>query len=389
VSARPLVVVGDVLLDREVIGTVDRLCPEAPVPVLVETSTMDRPGGAGLAALLAAGGGREVVLIGAFSADEAGDLVRELLTRAGVRVVALPLHGPTPEKIRLRAGEHLLLRVDRGEATGTIGGVPPDAPAALRAASAILVSDYGRGMTAVPQLRLALAGRAHAVPVVWDPHPRGERPVPAVRLVTPNRGEATSLLSKQDSAPGPNGAASSNGANGGGSGPNGGGNGPNDGSSGGNGGNGGGSGGSGADGRAANGFGPWSPDAASAPDSGAPRDQRELASAAAAAVRLRRYWAAGAVAVTLAERGAVLSDGVSPPMLLPAPFAARGDSCGAGDRFASAALTALAGGAMVVDAVASAVQAATAFVAAGGALALRPPAPEDRAASLAAAGEGQ
>jgi len=362
VSGRPLVVIGDVLLDCEVIGTVDRLCPEAPVPVLAQTSTMDRPGGAGLAALLAAGGGREVVLVGAFSADEAGDLVRELLTRAGVRVVALPLHGPTPEKIRLRAGEHLLLRVDRGEATGTIGGVPPDAQAALRAASAILVSDYGRGMTAVPQLRLALAGRAHAVPVVWDPHPRGERPVPAVRLVTPNRSEAASLLPKQDGAPGPNGAASSNGANGGGS---------------------------GANGKAANGFGPWSPDATSAPDSGASHDQRELAGAAAAAVRLRRYWSAGAVAVTLAERGAVLSDGVSPPMLLPAPFAARGDSCGAGDRFASAALTALAGGAMVVDAVASAVQAATAFVAAGGALALGPPAPEDRAASLAAAGEGQ
>ncbi len=46
-SARrgPLVVVGDLLLDREVLGRVERLCPEAPVPVLAEESIMDRPGG--------------------------------------------------------------------------------------------------------------------------------------------------------------------------------------------------------------------------------------------------------------------------------------------------------------------------------------------------------
>jgi hypothetical protein len=56
-NAGPLVIVGDVLLDREVIGTVDRLCPEAPVPVLAQQSTVDRPGGAGLAATLAASSG--------------------------------------------------------------------------------------------------------------------------------------------------------------------------------------------------------------------------------------------------------------------------------------------------------------------------------------------
>jgi sugar/nucleoside kinase (ribokinase family) len=90
------------------------------------------------------------------------------------------------------------------------------------------------------------------------------------------------------------------------------------------------------------------------------------------AVRLRRYWTAGAVAVTLAERGAVLSDGVHPPLLVPTPFNARGDSCGAGDRFASTAVVSLSDGSSALDAVTAGVIAVTAYVAAGGVLALYP-----------------
>jgi sugar/nucleoside kinase (ribokinase family) len=98
----------------------------------------------------------------------------------------------------------------------------------------------------------------------------------------------------------------------------------------------------------------------------------DLAQAAGRAVRLRRYWAASAVVVTLDDRGAVLSDGVHPPLLVPTPFSARGDSCGAGDRFASAALASLSEGSPILEAVTTAVTAATAYVAAGGALALCP-----------------
>ena len=55
----PLVVVGDALLDRDLEGTVERLSPDAPVPVVDAPVTRSRPGGAGLAALLAARDGRE------------------------------------------------------------------------------------------------------------------------------------------------------------------------------------------------------------------------------------------------------------------------------------------------------------------------------------------
>jgi D-beta-D-heptose 7-phosphate kinase/D-beta-D-heptose 1-phosphate adenosyltransferase len=67
-----LVVVGDALLDRDVIGSVERLAPDAPVPVLDEREQRVRPGGAALAAALAARDGLEVTLITALADDAAG-----------------------------------------------------------------------------------------------------------------------------------------------------------------------------------------------------------------------------------------------------------------------------------------------------------------------------
>jgi hypothetical protein len=85
----------------------------------------------------------------------------------------------------------VLLRHDRG---GTPGdpGEPGEAVLQLIArASAVLVSDYGRGVAGQPALRAALA--ATRAPVVWDPHPRGPAAVPGVRLATPNESEAREL----------------------------------------------------------------------------------------------------------------------------------------------------------------------------------------------------
>ena len=55
-----LVVVGDALLDRDLVGTVERLCPDAPVPVVDEPVQVSRPGGAGLAALSSAASVRRI-----------------------------------------------------------------------------------------------------------------------------------------------------------------------------------------------------------------------------------------------------------------------------------------------------------------------------------------
>lgn len=186
-SAR-LVVVGDALLDRDVDGWVERLSPDAPVPVLDEAAARARPGGAALAATLAARDGHEVRLVTALARDSAGLELAALLAQHGVDVLDLGLDGPTPEKIRFRSDGRPLMRLDRGGRDGRPGDATGAVREAIRSAAAVLVSDYGRGVPAVGGVREALAGRA-AVATVWDPHPRGPVPVPGLLVVTPNESE--------------------------------------------------------------------------------------------------------------------------------------------------------------------------------------------------------
>ena len=196
-----LVVVGDALLDRDLTGSVDRLCPDAPVPVVDSPVDVPRPGGAGLAALLASGDGRDVVLVTALAQDEPGRELAGLLADAGVRVVDLGLSGATAEKVRVRSAGRSLLRLDRGGTGGEVGPLTREAQEALAAAEGVLVADYGRGVVSAPGVRDALAAAAAGrAPVVWDPHPRGEEPVPGVTLVTPNSAEAAHFAPGHDGA---------------------------------------------------------------------------------------------------------------------------------------------------------------------------------------------
>ncbi|GGR13137.1 hypothetical protein GCM10010168_33650 [Actinoplanes ianthinogenes] len=187
-----LVVVGDTLLDRDVDGEVHRIAPDAPAPVLDEKTVRERPGGAGLAALLAAGSDDyDVALVTAIASDAAGAQVSGMLTASGIATYALPLPGSTPQKIRLRARGQVLLRLDRGGPAQPPGDAPDGLLDVLGAATAILVSDYGRGVAKHPAVRAAL--EKASAPIVWDPHPNGPPPVPGVALVTPNLAEAVAF----------------------------------------------------------------------------------------------------------------------------------------------------------------------------------------------------
>ena len=189
-----LVVIGDALLDRDLDGRAERLAPDAPVPVVDGIDERPRPGGAGLAAALAAAAGHDVALVCALGDDTAGRRLRALLEDAGVRVLDAGLPGETPEKVRVRAGGRALVRLDRGDGTApadiALGG---DARRAIAGATGVLVADYGRGMAAATSVRGALAALPPQTPVIWDPHPRGAEPVPGAQLVTPNAAEAAAL----------------------------------------------------------------------------------------------------------------------------------------------------------------------------------------------------
>ncbi len=193
-----LVVLGDSLLDVDLYGRVERVCPDAPVPVVDEVAEHPRPGGAALAALLAARDGHQVTLVTPVGHDEAAERLRDLLA-AEVRLVALDYDGPTSVKRRVRVDGHSLVRLDTGSGSGRIGVPGADVLDAVGDADAVLVSDYGRGATGVPSLRDRLADLR--APVVWDPHPRGAAPVRGVRLVTPNASEAGAFASEFGSSP--------------------------------------------------------------------------------------------------------------------------------------------------------------------------------------------
>jgi D-beta-D-heptose 7-phosphate kinase/D-beta-D-heptose 1-phosphate adenosyltransferase len=187
-----IVVVGDALLDRDILGRVERVCPDAPVPVIEEERTVSRPGGAALAAALAAeraGDAGHVLLVTALGSDDAGRELRQLVDKAGVEVVDLGSLGPTPEKIRLRSGDQSIARIDRNPQRGNarVTGVSAQARAAISDAGAVLVADYGAGLAGHSELRQLLAGSR--TPLVWDPHRLGPAPVPGTLMVTPNKAE--------------------------------------------------------------------------------------------------------------------------------------------------------------------------------------------------------
>jgi D-beta-D-heptose 7-phosphate kinase / D-beta-D-heptose 1-phosphate adenosyltransferase len=182
-----LAIVGDAFLDRDLDGIAERLCPEAPVPVVEDVSSRARPGGAGLAALLAASDGHDIVLVTALARDAAGRELEALLAEARVRVVDLGLHGPTQQKVRVRADGRLLVRVDQGgRRLAPLGDAGREVADALAGADAVLVADYGRGVADAARRLVP----AVAAPVVWDPHPRGGVPSTGATLATPNRAEA-------------------------------------------------------------------------------------------------------------------------------------------------------------------------------------------------------
>ncbi len=300
--SRPIVVVGDALLDIDLTGTATRLAPDAPVPVVTDVSEQVRPGGAALAALLAARDGHSVVLVIPLADDAPARRLLDALD--GVHVVALPYDGGTPVKQRVRSGAHSLLRIDTGGEPGTIGAVPPEVASALESAAGVLVSDYGRGATAHAGLRRLLSALSGRVPLVWDPHPRGAQPVPGAHLATPNAAEARQFAASLGVTPA----------------------------------------------------------AEATPLTAVCRDGDALVAA----------WRSRAVAVTRGASGALLTYGDGAPVVTPAPHVVGTDPCGAGDRFAVSATAALAAGAVLIEAVQAAVQAASAYVAAGGPASLAP-----------------
>jgi len=204
-----VLVVGDVMLDRYVYGSVERMSPEAPVPVLRQASLRAMAGGAGNVARNVAALGGKVVLIGLVGDDAAGrELAAMLGDEPGIasRLVVDPERATTV-KTRFVAGRQQLLRLDDETAQPAAGSTAAALLAGLEAAlpgvDIVLLSDYAKGVLGDEVLQRAIA-KIHGAGkrLIVDPKSRNFRRYAGADLLTPNRSElaAATGISGEDDA---------------------------------------------------------------------------------------------------------------------------------------------------------------------------------------------
>jgi rfaE bifunctional protein kinase chain/domain len=189
-------VIGDVMLDRYLIGDAERISPEAPVPVVMVDEERVLPGGAANVAANVAALGADVDLVGAIGDDGAGTALRQALEALGISPAGLiTVSGrPTTTKTRIVARGQQVARIDR-EVTNPLPERPRDlilatAHAAISRTQVVLIEDYDKGtIDATAAGDLVAAGRAHAVPVVVDPKLRNFFAYSGATVFKPNHRE--------------------------------------------------------------------------------------------------------------------------------------------------------------------------------------------------------
>ena len=194
-----VLVLGDVMLDRFVYGSVERTSPEAPVPVMALERTSDMPGGAANVARNAVALGAQVVLIGVVGADEPARELREHLGRAAGLQTHLIIDGarPTTTKTRYVADRQQILRTDV-ELAAPLDAAVAEAllgqfEAALPDADIVILSDYGKGALSDAVTARAIAtARAAGKRVLVDPKSRSFVKYRGATVLTPNQHELQS-----------------------------------------------------------------------------------------------------------------------------------------------------------------------------------------------------
>ena len=194
---RRVIVLGDVMLDEFLWGTVARISPEAPVPVVEVTRQSYHLGGAGNVAANACSLGGTAVLAGIVGADPAAERVRESLAAAGVQtaLVASDSGRPTTVKTRIVAQNQQVVRADREQAGDITADLEDGLAGRLRgvlpSCGALIVSDYQKGVVTPRLMRTVVSlARRRGIPVLVDPKVRHFHLYRGVSLVTPNQLEA-------------------------------------------------------------------------------------------------------------------------------------------------------------------------------------------------------
>ena len=200
-----ILVVGDVMLDQFIWGSVSRISPEAPVPVVDFSHESSMPGGAANVARNLSALRTNTELFSVVGRDAAGTQLQSLLKeqRVGCGGLIESSARPTSIKTRIVAHQQQVVRVDR-ESKQAISAAEVQAmlrvlKKKIASADAVVVGDYGKGVVTQPLLEGVKAlCHEHGVWLSMDPKPVHHLNLAALSLITPNRKEAFELAAIKD-----------------------------------------------------------------------------------------------------------------------------------------------------------------------------------------------
>lgn len=200
-SGKRIAVVGDLMVDRYYWGSVTRISPEAPVPVVEVSSYSNRLGGAANVGNNIASLGGRPLLIGVIGEDETGSLLRSIARESGFedQGIFVDQRRPTTTKTRIIAHHQHVVRFDH-ERKEDIGADIEDQILSLvgrelPSLSAIIIEDYNKGVVTrglIP--RIIAAGQERGIPVTVDPKSNNFFEYRNVTVFKPNRKETEEAL---------------------------------------------------------------------------------------------------------------------------------------------------------------------------------------------------
>lgn len=194
--SKKLLVLGDLMLDEFVWGSVARISPEAPVPVVEVQRESSYPGGAANVARNLREFTASVTMLGVIGEDDSGAKLTKLLREEGISAEGIftDKSAPTIVKTRIIAQRQQVVRVDREQRTIT-GSFRADILDKCRSliaqADAVLLEDYGKGFLDQSFVDAVMKeAHAHGILVTCDPNPKNPLEWPGISTIKPNRSEA-------------------------------------------------------------------------------------------------------------------------------------------------------------------------------------------------------
>jgi len=198
-AEQTVLVVGDMMLDKYIVGTVGRISPEAPVPVLRQREVVRKLGGAGNVLVNLTSMSASVRAIGRVGDDSEGRFFRHLLKQAGVDDHYLFSDGATIVKTRVSADNQQFIRIDEEEidppSDEVIAQIEQNLDTIMEGITVVIISDYAKGFVSEKLCQIIIkAAKERQIPVLVDPKGTSAAKYRGATALTPNNKEFMDFL---------------------------------------------------------------------------------------------------------------------------------------------------------------------------------------------------